>query len=63
MRNNLESDFFDGPPPRVFAHRGASGEYPENTMSAFQAAVTVGAPYLELDIHLTACAEIVIHHD
>jgi len=63
MRPTLDTDFFDAPSPRVFAHRGASGRYPENTMAAFEAAIAVGAPYLELDIHCSRDGEIVVHHD
>jgi glycerophosphoryl diester phosphodiesterase len=59
----LETDFFDSPRPRVIAHRGFSGEQPENTIPAFHAAVAARAPYLELDIHLTRDGEIVVAHD
>lgn len=63
MRSTLDTDFFDRPPPRVFAHRGASGRFPENTVAAFEAAIALGAPYLELDIHCSRDGEIVVHHD
>ena len=48
----------------IFAHRGFSGYYPENTMIAFQKVVeeTV-ADGIELDIQLTKDGEIVIMHD
>jgi glycerophosphoryl diester phosphodiesterase len=59
----LKTDFFDLPRPRVIAHRGFSGEYPENTIPAFHAALAAGAPYLELDVHLTRDGEIVVAHD
>jgi glycerophosphoryl diester phosphodiesterase len=45
------------------AHRGASGEYPENTLPAFRAAVEVGADYIELDVHCTRDGEVVVIHD
>jgi len=45
------------------AHRGASGEYPENTMPAFAAAVAAGADYIELDVHCTRDGEVVVIHD
>ena len=38
---------------RLYAHRGASAERPENTMVAFQRAVEIGVDALELDVHLT----------
>ncbi len=55
--------FFDGETPRRFAHRGASGTHPENTLAAFRAAVERGARGFELDVHRTADGEIVVHHD
>lgn len=48
----------------IFAHRGFSGYYPENTMLAFQkAAEETCADGIELDIQLTKDGEIVIIHD
>lgn len=63
MREMLDTEFFAPSLPRVFAHRGASGDFPENTMASFQAAVAIGAPYLELDIHSTRDGAVVVHHD
>ncbi len=48
---------------KVFAHRGFSGRYPENTMLAFEKAVEAGADGIELDVHLSADGEVVIIHD
>ena len=48
---------------KIFAHRGFSGKYPENTMLAFQKAVEIGVDGIELDVHLTKDNEIVIIHD
>lgn len=48
----------------IFAHRGFSGYYPENTMLAFQkVAEETAADGIELDIQLTKDGEIVIMHD
>lgn len=55
--------FFDPPRPRVFAHRGASGLYPENTMPAFRAGLAAGATHLELDVHATRDGRVVVLHD
>ncbi len=55
--------FFDGPKPRLFAHRGASGEAPENTMAAFQRAVDAGVEYIELDVHASEDGQILVIHD
>lgn len=49
--------------PKIWAHRGASGYCPENTMPAFEKAVEMGADGIELDIQLTRDAEIVVLHD
>ncbi|OAH52542.1 MULTISPECIES: glycerophosphodiester phosphodiesterase [Bacillaceae] len=49
--------------PAIFAHRGASGTHPENTMAAFEAAVRIGADGIELDVQMTKDGEIVIIHD
>lgn len=48
----------------VVAHRGASAACPPgNTVEAFAEAVIQGADWVELDAHLTADGEIVVHHD
>ena len=57
------SDFFTGPTPRLFAHRGASGEAPENSMPAFQRAADLGIVYMELDVHLTRDGHVIVFHD
>lgn len=47
----------------IWAHRGASGYAPENTMKAFKLAHRQGADGIELDIHLTKDKQIVVAHD
>ncbi|HET7579666.1 MAG TPA: glycerophosphodiester phosphodiesterase [Bacillales bacterium] len=47
----------------IFAHRGSSGTYPENTMAAFIEAERVGADGLEFDVHMTKDEELVVIHD
>ena len=47
----------------IFAHRGFSGEYPENTMLAFDKAVEAGADGIETDVQLTKDLVPVIMHD
>ena len=51
------------PTPCVFAHRGASGDAPENTISSFQLAVAQGAHAVELDAKLCSDGKIVVIHD
>ena len=48
---------------KVIAHRGSSGECPENTMIAFQKAVEDGADMIELDVQLTKDKQIIVMHD
>ena len=47
----------------IFAHRGYSGKYPENTMLAFERAVASGAQGIELDVHFSKDGKLVIIHD
>lgn len=49
--------------PLVIAHRGASGELPENTMPAFERAIEDSADMIETDLHLSRDGVVVIHHD
>jgi glycerophosphoryl diester phosphodiesterase len=48
---------------QVWAHRGASGTLPENTLPAYAEAAKVGADGIELDIQLTKDGQIVVCHD
>lgn len=47
----------------IYAHRGFSGEYPENTMIAFQRAYELGVDGIELDVQMTKDGELVVIHD
>lgn len=62
-----DSDFSsiprNAPKPRVWAHRGASVSFPENTLSAFQGAIDAGADGVELDVHLSSDGRLVVTHD
>jgi glycerophosphoryl diester phosphodiesterase len=44
-------------------HRGACGYAPENTLEAFELAITMGCPWLELDVYAVAGELLVIHDD
>jgi glycerophosphoryl diester phosphodiesterase len=50
-------------PPLLFAHRGASGEAPENTLEAFRLAWVQGADGIECDVHRTRDGRLVCIHD
>ncbi|MEO6181754.1 MAG: glycerophosphodiester phosphodiesterase [Verrucomicrobiota bacterium] len=47
----------------IVAHRGASQDAPENTLSAFKLGYKQNADADELDIHLTKDGKIVVIHD
>lgn len=46
-----------------YAHRGASGYFPENTMIAFESAVAMGCTGIETDVHMTKDGHLVLIHD
>ena len=48
---------------KVWAHRGASAYAPENTLEAFQLAVTQQADGVELDVQMTKDEKLVVIHD
>ncbi|HEX7700901.1 MAG TPA: glycerophosphodiester phosphodiesterase family protein [Kofleriaceae bacterium] len=50
-------------PRRLYAHRGASAECPENTLPAFQRAIDLGCDALEMDVHLTRDGQLIVAHD
>jgi glycerophosphoryl diester phosphodiesterase len=47
----------------VIAHRGASGERPENTLSAYALAVEQRADMIEIDVHESRDGALVVAHD
>ena len=55
--------YFTPASPRVLAHRGLALEAPENTMLAFLKALSLGADYLETDVHVSRDGVAVIAHD
>ena len=48
---------------KVYAHRGYSGRFPENTMLAFKEAAKTGCYGIELDVQLTKDGQLVVIHD
>lgn len=49
--------------PLIIAHRGASGDAPENTLAAFRLAMDSGADMIELDLHRSKDGALVVCHD
>ena len=45
------------------AHRGASFEFPENTIAAFEAAIKAGAHFIEFDLYVSKDGVPVVLHD
>lgn len=48
---------------KIWAHRGASAEAPENTMTAYRLAQEEKADGIELDVQLSHDGELVVIHD
>lgn len=48
---------------KIWAHRGASGYAPENTLEAFRMAIEMGADRVELDAQFTKDRQLVVIHD
>jgi glycerophosphoryl diester phosphodiesterase len=53
----------DGRPPRIIAHRGASGLFPEHSRPAFERAIADGADVLEPDLMPSADGVLFARHD
>ena len=49
--------------PLTIAHRGSSGQAPENTLVALRLAVDQGADMLEFDVRTTQDGELIVLHD
>ena len=49
--------------PRIAAHRGGAGLWPENSLTAFREVLGLGVDLVELDTHLTRDGEVVVLHD
>ena len=47
----------------IYAHRGNSGFYPENTMYAFKKSIDLDICGIELDVQKTKDGILVVHHD
>ena len=50
-------------PTELIAHRGMPRLARENTLTSFELALQAGADAIELDVHMSADARVVVHHD
>lgn len=48
---------------KVFAHRGLSGKYPENTLLSFKESLQFNIYGIELDVHKSKDGKLVVIHD
>jgi glycerophosphoryl diester phosphodiesterase len=48
---------------RIYAHRGASGDFPEGSKAAYLGAVEQGADGFECDVRLTKDKQVICYHD
>ena len=51
------------PIPRIYAHRGASADFPEHTLAAYEAAIHQGTDGFECDVRLTKDSMPILWHD
>lgn len=63
LAQRLMKDTWASRPVVVMAHRGASGERPENTLAAFRLAAEQGTDYVELDVQESADGMVLVGHD
>ena len=49
--------------PKIIAHRGWSGRYPENTLISFEKALELPVDGIEFDLRMTSDRKIVISHN
>ena len=49
--------------PQAIAHRGGNGEWPGETMGAYENAMRLGVDVLEMDVYLTRDDQLVLMHD
>lgn len=59
----IASRLLDEEQVAVTAHRGAALVAPENTMTAFDAAIAAGADFIELDVQRSSDGVVVVVHD
>jgi len=53
----------NGQDPLVIAHRGASGDFPEHTLEAYEAGIAQGADFIEPDLAITSDGVLIARHE
>ncbi|WP_246844210.1 glycerophosphodiester phosphodiesterase family protein [Hydrocoleum sp. CS-953] len=53
----------NGQEPLVIGHRGASGDIPEHTLAAYEAAIASGADFIEPDLVTTSDGVLIARHE
>ena len=48
---------------KIIGHRGAKGEYPENTLGSVELVLKKGCNGVEIDVHLSLDGELMVIHD
>lgn len=48
---------------KIIGHRGACGHEPENTLRSIEAAITLGADMVEVDVFALPSGEVILFHD
>ncbi|MDY7004405.1 MAG: glycerophosphodiester phosphodiesterase family protein [Cyanobacteriota bacterium] len=61
--NPIDLNTLDGQDPLVIAHRGASGDLPEHTLAAYEAAIAAGADFIEPDLVTTSDGVLIARHE
>lgn len=49
--------------PMIIAHRGGARLGIENSLSCIEQGIAVGSDMIEIDVHLTADNQVIVHHD
>ena len=49
--------------PIILAHRGSSGEFPENSELAIRDAYAANVDFIEVDLFITKDGQVVLFHD
>ena len=58
-----ELNTLNGQDPLVIGHRGASGDLPEHTLEAYEAAIAQGADFIEPDLVTTSDGVLIARHE